>query len=241
MKLNAQKTKLMFIGTFPNNFANKSSPTINGEAAEHVNSIKFLGVTIDNRMDFSIHVSNIISKASERQYLLLKLKGFGVMVGKLKLFYLANVRSLPTYAAPAFYSLLTKQQKNSLELVQSRCTKTILPHIESYTNRLEILGIPKLEEFLESMLCADYFARVSKANHCLNSRLPPKSTNVRILHAVNARKYLVPKSRLQLRESFLLPTTQNFFEQLFITIIWNMSHIFILIFIDVSILLYTAA
>jgi hypothetical protein len=205
MKLNAAKTKMMIIATVPEKINNQSNPTIDGHQIEYVNEMKFLGVTIDQRLNFKAHVSNIVSKATQRQFSLLKLKRNGVSTEKLKLFYISNIRSVLCYACPSFFSMLTNYECNTLESVQRLCTRFILPDLDSYTDRLTRLQLPMLEIFMGN-LSQQHFSKAVSPKHCLNHRLPPKSDNARFLSSSTTRSYKVPKSRLALRERAFIPT-----------------------------------
>lgn len=200
MKLNPQKTKMMMIATQPEKYTAKSSPTIDDQPIDNVSEMKFLGITIDNKLNFKAHLRTIISKANQRQHLLLKLKRNGITTEKLRLFYLSYVRSVATYAAPAFVSLLSKVQLETLESVQKRCSKVILPHIDSYTERIATLKIPRLIDFMFEQ-GRQHFAKVCHEDHVLNKRLPPKSKSDRILNSSGSRVFNIPRTRLKMRES----------------------------------------
>ena len=91
---------------------------------------KFLGVHIDNHLSFSNHVDHIISKCSSRIYLLRQLKILGMNAEGLKTFYCSNIRSLLSYAAPAWFTLLGDTDSSRLEKVQRTATRVILPDQE---------------------------------------------------------------------------------------------------------------
>ena len=65
----------------------------------------------------------------------------------LKTFYCSNIRSLLTYAAPAWFTLLGDTDSNRLEKVQRTATQVIL-HYQEYDDRLEMLSLPTLARFL---------------------------------------------------------------------------------------------
>ena len=68
---------------------------------------------------------------------------------KLKLFYLSNVRSVMMYAAQSFYSMLKGKQVEKQESIQRLSSKIICPHIEHYSEHLNILKIPVLGNFIK--------------------------------------------------------------------------------------------
>ena len=145
MTLNLTKTKAMMLTLS----ANSKPPHITSPL-DIVESWKFLGVFIDRNLTFNDHIDYVTSKAKQRFYWLLQLKRLSVSTDKLTRFYLCNIRSVLVYCIAAFFSLLNDKQKSKLERIQRLCTKIILPHIESYTDRLAILGIPSVFSFSEN-------------------------------------------------------------------------------------------
>ena len=69
--------------------------------------VKFLGVTLDDHLTFSSHVDNIVSSCNSKLYLLRQLKKLGMNSDGLKRFFTANIRSIISYAAPAWFSMLS--------------------------------------------------------------------------------------------------------------------------------------
>ena len=79
---------------------------INSKSIEVKRSIKYLGCCIDNKLTFNEHVSQVISKASQRRFLVYRLYSFNVNRRLISLAYDAMVRSVITYALPCFYHFL---------------------------------------------------------------------------------------------------------------------------------------
>ena len=125
--------------------------------------IKFLGLFIDDHLNFSKHIDEIISKCNKRIFLLPQLKILGMISSGLQTFYCSNIRSILCYAAPAFYTLLSDNDKIRIERIQRTCTRVIFPDLE-YDERIEKLGIPMLNDFLHD-LCAKHFCRIA-SNPC---------------------------------------------------------------------------
>ena len=105
--------------------------------------ITFLGVTIDNKLNFNLHVTNVVSKCDSRLLLVRQLKSLGLNDAGLVPFYITNVRSVLAYASPAWFSPLSDFSKNELEKVQRSAARIVLPHC-SYEERLKILELPSL-------------------------------------------------------------------------------------------------
>ena len=62
--------------------------------------IKFLGLFIDDHLNFSKLIDEVMSKCDKRIFLLRQLKILGMNATGLKTFYCSNIRSVLSYAAP---------------------------------------------------------------------------------------------------------------------------------------------
>ena len=76
MLLNASKSAAMTISLKAKTL--DSSVALNAEPLEWVNSVKFLGVQVDNKLNFDNHVRKITSKCRQRLYFLRVLKRNGM-------------------------------------------------------------------------------------------------------------------------------------------------------------------
>ena len=74
---------------------------------------KFLGIVVVNTSTFSNHVDYIISKCSQRPYLMKLLKRTGIDCEGLKTFYVANVKSVVAYT-PALHGTIYEQTLTKL-------------------------------------------------------------------------------------------------------------------------------
>ena len=202
MMLNATKTKVLRL-SLKTCYNNLPTPMLGDTTLECVETGKFLGVTLDNHLLFKDHINETTSKAAKRLFCLLKLKQLGVSVTKLKLFYLAHIRSVLSYAAPAFYHTLSMTSKGQLEKIQNRATRIILPGIDSVTERNNVLDICFLSEFLNH-LCAKKFENVLDESNTLHKLLPLKQSNVH-RHSVRLADSFIVKARTTLRANSFIP------------------------------------
>ena len=69
-----------------------------------------------------------------------KLRTIGLDVRGLKTFYSSNIRSVISYAAQAWFSLLGEHHRERLEKIQQSCTTIMLTESE-YPDRLAILNM----------------------------------------------------------------------------------------------------
>ena len=94
--LNVKKTKEMII-----DFRLTKNPMrqleINDESVETVGSYKYLGFTIDNKLNWHAHVDVLCNKLNTRLFFLKKLKSFHVNKSILKMFYQSLVQSVITF------------------------------------------------------------------------------------------------------------------------------------------------
>ena len=89
----------------------------------------------------------------------------------LATFYTSCIRSVIDYAIPVFYHALPQYLQNDLKRLEKRAMAIIMP-TESYSNTLNILGIPSLKDHHEQ-LCAKLFKSVvSDTNHKIHNLLP---------------------------------------------------------------------
>ena len=102
MRLNSEKCKEMIID-FSRNYSLTSaiqSVTIGEQVLERVEHAKMLGVTISNKLTWSKHVDNIVSKAGNRVYMLYQLKRAGFSQNDMVKIYVSIIRPVLEYACP---------------------------------------------------------------------------------------------------------------------------------------------
>ena len=102
VKLNSEKCKDLRI-SFVKNEPQFAPIVVDGKELERVTSAKLLGLTISSNLTWNEHISDVIKKASKRLYFLVQLKRSRVPRHDMSTFYTACIRSVLTYAAPAFF------------------------------------------------------------------------------------------------------------------------------------------
>ena len=109
-----------------------------------VKSEKDLGVTVDDQLNFKLHISQKIAKANSMIYLI---KHYFKYLDKdmLKLLYKSLIRPHLEYCSPV-WNPITKTDIRRIEGVQRRVTK-LLPELSNlpYNERLKLLQLPTLE------------------------------------------------------------------------------------------------
>ena len=97
LEVNVVKTKEMII-----DFRKKKSPhrpiMIKGGPIEIVSSYKYLGVLLDDKLNWSMHAKSVYKKVQSRLFFLRKLRSFNVCNKMLNMFYQTVVSSVLTFA-----------------------------------------------------------------------------------------------------------------------------------------------
>ena len=175
-----------------------SSPiTIDATDIAEVESTKLLGVVFDKHLRFSDHVTTIIDKCRPAFHAISKLRKAGVDDSSLALFYKSRITPLLSYAAPAWYPMISKQDRERLEKYQRLCLRVILPNVTHTDERQQITGIDDINVQLD-ISCLRYVDKVrSNADHPLH--------NLTNLHSKSSRsgRRLSTKSRTALQSKSL--------------------------------------
>lgn len=88
--------------------------SIKGADIELVDSYKYLGVVLDNKLCFESHVASTTQKAQQRLFFLRKMCCFNVSSEMVTLFYRSFIESVFMFCIVAWYGNLTLANKNRL-------------------------------------------------------------------------------------------------------------------------------
>ena len=113
---------------------------INQSALEKVDSYKYLGVTVNQRMNWTDHIDSIISKVSQRLGLVRRVKHLLPMSARLTL-YNSLIMPLFDYADIVWGDKNNVQLMNHVQVMQNNAARLILefPARASGTQALELL------------------------------------------------------------------------------------------------------
>ncbi|MCP5014880.1 MAG: hypothetical protein GY938_06290, partial [Ketobacter sp.] len=110
-----------------------------------VQSVKLLGITLDDKLNWKKHVSTTVKAASYRLYMLRRLRTLGTPTTELRSIYNTFILPKLMYASPAWSSSINVTQKRQLERVQKRACRIILGQSYlNYENALTTLNLPNL-------------------------------------------------------------------------------------------------
>ena len=106
LSLNASKCKEILYD-FRRNSKVVPEIKINGSVIDKVVEYKYLGIHIDSKLSFLVHVESVVKKIQWRLYSLSLLKRYGAENRTLKLFYHCMIESVILYGSTSYMSLLS--------------------------------------------------------------------------------------------------------------------------------------
>ena len=98
---------------------------IDGKEVEFVESYKYLGIIIDNKLNFDLNTDMLNKKSQQRLFCLRKLAKFQVDRSLMTLFYKSFIESVFTFSCICWYASLSLKQKNTLAMVNKVSSKII--------------------------------------------------------------------------------------------------------------------
>jgi len=105
--------------------------SIGDECVQTTRTAKFLSFTIDSHLTFKDHVEERVRKGRRAAYKLIKLKRAGVPPTALVQVYCTRIRTIVSYAAPAWFTMISNTSLNKLEGLQRLCLRVTYPELRS--------------------------------------------------------------------------------------------------------------
>ena len=169
--LNTSKTKEIVI-----DFRRKPSPhtpvNIQGSDIEIVDSFKYLGVHLNNKLDWSNNTEALYRKGQSRLHLLRRLRSFGVSRALLRTFYDTVVASAVFYAIVCWGGGSTDRDRKRLNKLVKRASS--------------VLGCPldSIEEVADRRMLAKLTSIMDNTSHPLHHTVENLSSSfsTRLLH-----------------------------------------------------------
>ena len=169
--LNVKKTKFIYFSRRP--YCDNIELYMENEKIEQVNTFKFLGCHLDNKLNFEMHYYYLIGRLQRAMFLLRKLK---MLVSKeiLKSIYFAHFHSVLTYCIGTWYDLMNREHKVHLFVLQKQAIRLICnvgprTHCMPLFRKLKIL-------VLEDIVVLEYCKLVHKSLY--NQRSPRAICNL---------------------------------------------------------------
>jgi hypothetical protein len=154
-----------------------------------VSSVKFLGIIIDDGLEWTEHINHVVKRISSGSYAINSAKRF-LSTDNLRLLYHSLVHSHLSYGT-ILWGAAYQYKLHRLEIIQKRCIRNVcnLSYNEHTSPLFRKLAIPKLEDIYKLQLCKLMYSYV-------HDKLPIPlftifSTNAEI-HEYNTRQRLGP-------------------------------------------------
>ena len=222
IKANTDKTKVMVFGS---NNCIKKIPTfeinVNGTPLSKVTSYKYLGITLDEHLNYNLHLNKTIGSVSGKLKQFRRMRGFlntkaAVMVYKSMLLPILEYGDI-------FFCAASVANKKRLQTLQNKALRCALGRgLETSTEQLHAeAGILKLKYRREQHLLNYMFDRAQ--NHTLHmpkSSIKTRSQNKKLLKIKRpftekfkkSLAYLGPKTWNSLPDQFHSALTKNYFK-----------------------------
>ncbi len=183
LSINTKKTVEMMFD--PKSIGDHLPVVINGQNIVQVDSCRYLGIHIDNKLTWSVQVENVCIRIQQRLYFLRRLRVFGVNQKVLLLFYHAVIESIFRYGISAWFGNLSVHLKAQITRLTQRAMK--------------IMGVkqhPTPQALFEETVTRQAQKIISDPTHVLHSeyQLLP-----------SGRRFRVPKCRLNRFKNSFVP------------------------------------
>ncbi|KAI3354447.1 hypothetical protein L3Q82_018506, partial [Scortum barcoo] len=148
-RLNVNKTREMVI-----DFRRKKMPSqplrIRGEVVDEVEDYKYLGVVIDNRLDWKSNTEAVYKKGMSRLYFLRKLRSFNMGSRMLEIFYQSVVASAIFFAAVCWGSSIRASNTNRLDKIIKKAGSVLGLRLESFETVVERRMLNRLLSIMDN-------------------------------------------------------------------------------------------
>ena len=144
---------------------------IKDESVETVGCYKYLGFTIDNKLNWHAHIDVLCNKLNTRLFFLKKLKSFHGNESILKMFYLALIQSVITFGISCWGGNITEGDKQKTNRSIKKAGKIVgeeLPLLNDlYKKKLYHQSIKYSKWSMPpSLECIPNFRKIRKIHYC---------------------------------------------------------------------------
>ena len=167
MIVNSKKFQAILLDKRNSDLHLNENITIDKENIKVVSNVKMLGVHIDSKLNFNLHIDIICKSALNQPNVLVRLKRYLGHEGK---FVLVNsfIYSNFNYC-PLVWMFSSKRSLNKIENLQKRALRFVLDdYTSSYELYLEKSGKSTMNLARERLLCIEVYKTLNSLNPCLN-------------------------------------------------------------------------
>ena len=149
LQLNTTKTKEMVVD-FQRTKRALLPVSIEGVNVEVVSTYKYLGVHLDNKLDWSANTDAVYKKGQSRLYFLRRLRSFNVCSKLLGMFYQSVVASVLFYAVVCWGGSTKKRDAGRLDRLVRKAGSVVGAELESITSVAEKRTLSKLLTIMDN-------------------------------------------------------------------------------------------
>ena len=125
--------------------------SIEGVSVEVVNNYKYLGVHMDNKLDWSANIDAIYRKGQSRLYFLRRLRSFNVCSKLLRMFYQSVVASILFYAVVCWGGSIKKREAGRLDRLVRKAGAVVGTELDCLTTVAESRTLSRLLTILDNV------------------------------------------------------------------------------------------
>ncbi|TWW61350.1 hypothetical protein D4764_05G0014400 [Takifugu flavidus] len=148
LQINAGKTKELVVDFRRRNNPPPAPVNILGTDVDVVESYKYLGVHLNNNLDWTHNTDALVKKGNSRLFLLRRLRSFGVQGPLLRTFYDSVVGSAIFYGIVCWSSSITDRDRKRMDRLVRRASSVLGCPLDS----VEVVGNGRMMAKLSSML-----------------------------------------------------------------------------------------
>ena len=152
LSLNVSKTNFIIFEPNKNSTVNINQITLSDKHINRVGSTKFLGIFIDDELEWNTHIDNVAKKVASGAYAINSVKHL-LCAGNLRKLYYSLVHTHLTYGIIAWGSAYTYRLRK-LVVLQKKCIRNICkaPYNSESTPLFKKLFLPKLIDIYQLQL-----------------------------------------------------------------------------------------
>ncbi|UYV71775.1 hypothetical protein LAZ67_9000338 [Cordylochernes scorpioides] len=179
LDINPKKSQAIIFPPLENKkFKPQSIQKVNQSPINWTDSVKYLGVTLDSKLKFNMHVKNIIKKAKIAKITLSSLFNYRSKLTTKQRFTLYRSCILPivTYALPVWCKYITTTDKNRINAFMRICLRTSIGAPFNLSNKIlkEDLNQPDLEDIYQTSVKKLYLQMQNSNNPTIQDILQNK-------------------------------------------------------------------
>ncbi|TWW81279.1 hypothetical protein D4764_01G0010940 [Takifugu flavidus] len=148
LQINAGKTKELVVDFRRRNNPPPAPVNILGTDVDVVESYKYLGVHLNNNLDWTHNTDALVKKGNSRLFLLRRLRSFGVQGPLLRTFYDSVLGSAIFYGIVCWSSSITDRDRKRMDRLVRRASSVLGCPLDS----VEVVGNGRMMAKLSSML-----------------------------------------------------------------------------------------